>query len=420
MEQPLPAGNNRITGLLHLAAAFLHLGLSSFSLAVFNEARRQFVERRQWLTLEEYLEGVALAQLLPGAPALNLVSYLGHRLRGLAGSLTAAVCFLLPGFTTMVLLTELNLAYGTLPVVRSVLLGMGALVAGLLADTILNLWTDGADTPALILLAGFGFTGAFWSGSNIFWSLGAAVALSGLLTILSRLKPAWGRHLDRSLRPGRTTRPRDVPLAGSFTWRTFGLNFVWVLLLVGADLWITTRLPLYRQLGLSLFRTGALTFGSGYAMLPFIRETVVAHYHWLSGPEFNTALALSLMTPGPVTIIAAFIGVKTAGLAGAAAACINTYLPAFALVNLLAGFYRYIQRLDWLRSIIRGMVAVFIGSLGSILIGIAGASLHGPATWTLALAAFLARRFTRWDTVWIILAGAAMSALWFGLTPPWI
>lgn len=415
MAQPQSVANNHGVGLLPLAEAFLHLGLSSFSLAVFNEARRQLVERRRWLTLEEYLEGVALAQLLPGAPALNLVGYLGHRLRGLAGSLTAAVCFLLPGFTAMVGLTELYLAFGTLAVVRSVLLGMGALVAGLLTDTIVNLWLDGVNTPALILLAVFGFTTAFWSGTGISLSLAAAVALSGLLTILSRRLPAWGRRLDRPLGPARAVSTRDAAPAGRFGWAGFGRHFLTLLLLLGADLWLTARLPLYRQLGFSLLRIGALTFGSGYAMLPFIRETVVARYHWLSGPEFNTALAFSLMTPGPVTIIAAFIGVKTAGLAGAAVAAVNTYLPAFFLVNLLAGIYRYIQRLDWLRSVIRGMIAVFIGSLGSIILGLAGASLHGPATWILAVAAFLARRFTRWDTAWIILAGAAVSALWFGL-----
>ena len=85
------------------------------------------------------------------------------------------------------------------------------------------------------------------------------------------------------------------------------------------------------------------------------------------------------------------------------------------LVNLLAALYRHIQRLEWLRSVIRGMIAVFIGGLGSIIVGLAASSLHGPDTWALAVAAFLARRFTRWDTIWIILAGAALSALWFGL-----
>ncbi|MDA8336146.1 MAG: chromate efflux transporter [Peptococcaceae bacterium] len=418
MEQPV-AGNRRETGILPLAAAFLRLGLSSFSLAVLNEARRQFVERRGWLTLEEYLDGVAMAQLLPGAPALNLVSWLGHRLRGPAGSFTAAVSFLLPGFTAMVGLTELYLAYGTLTVVRSVLLGMGALVTGLLTDTIINLWLDGINTPSLVLLAVFGFAAVSWSGTAVVLSLAAAVAASTFLTFLSRRWPAWSRYLDRPFRPERTPAARKGPPDGAFDWHGLAHSLLWLGLLLGVDLWLTSRVQLYRQLGLSLFRIGALTFGTGYAMLPFIRATVVARYHWLSGPQFNTALAFSLMTPGPVTIISAFIGMKTAGLSGAALAAANTYLPSFGLVNLMASLYRYIQRVEWLRTVIKGMVAVFVGSLGSIIIGLAGSSLHGPDTWALAAGAFLARRFTKWDTVWIILAGASVSALWFGLARPW-
>ena len=88
------------------------------------------------------------------------------------------------------------------------------------------------------------------------------------------------------------------PAAGPFDWRSLAGNCLWLFPLVGADLWFTSRVPVYHQLAFGLFRIGALTFGSGYAMLPFIRETVVARYHWLSGPEFNTALTFSLMRAG--------------------------------------------------------------------------------------------------------------------------
>ncbi|HLB94866.1 MAG TPA: chromate transporter, partial [Nitrospiria bacterium] len=148
--------------LRHIARTFLGIGLSSFSLAALGEAKRWVTEKRRWFTDDEYMEGLGLAQLLPGAPTVNLSAYLGFRLRGLPGAAVATVCFLIPCFLLMLLLSYLYLTYGEMPVVSGLFRGLGALVVGLVFNTILDLWRSGVKTVFNGLMAFAGFALVFW------------------------------------------------------------------------------------------------------------------------------------------------------------------------------------------------------------------------------------------------------------------
>ncbi|MCO5387144.1 MAG: chromate transporter [Desulfosporosinus sp.] len=148
-------------------------------------------------------------------------------------------------------------------------------------------------------------------------------------------------------------------------------------------------------------------------MLPFIQDSMVNHYHFLTDQEFGVALALSLLTPGPVTVISAFIGYKVAGLFGAALAMANMYLPAFAVVNLISDLYNRAGKIDIIKMVTTGIVAAFIGTLWAVIIKLAGSSLIDFQTIGIALAAFLVQRFTKIDTLWIIISGALLSLLIF-------
>jgi chromate transporter len=132
--------------LWRIAHTFLGIGLGSFSLAALGEAKNWMTQKRKWFTDEEYMQGLGLAQLLPGAPTVNLSSYLGYRLRGLPGAAAATLCFLLPCFFLMLLLSHLYLVYGEMPVVSGLFRGLGALVVGLVFNTVLNLWRSGVKT----------------------------------------------------------------------------------------------------------------------------------------------------------------------------------------------------------------------------------------------------------------------------------
>jgi chromate transporter len=171
--------------------------------------------------------------------------------------------------------------------------------------------------------------------------------------------------------------------------------------------------PTFRNLGNSLFGIGGLTFGSGYAMLPFIQDAMVNQYHFVTDKEFGVALALSLLTPGPVTVISAFIGYKVAGVFGAALAMANMYLPSFAVVTIISDLYNRAGKVDKVKMVISGIVAAFFGTLWAVIFKLTGSSLVDLPTCGIALAAFGVQRFTKIDTLWIIIAGALLSLLIF-------
>ena len=148
--------------LWHIARTFLGIGLASFSLAALGEAKNWMTKKRRWFSDEEYMQGLGLAQLMPGAPTVNLSSYLGFRLRGLPGAAAATVCFLIPCFLLMLLLSHLYLNYGDMPVVSGLFRGLGALVVGLVFNTILNLWRSGVKTIFNWMMAIIGFAMVFW------------------------------------------------------------------------------------------------------------------------------------------------------------------------------------------------------------------------------------------------------------------
>ena len=179
------------------------------------------------------------------------------------------------------------------------------------------------------------------------------------------------------------------------------------------NLVINSSNPTFHQLGTTLFGIGGLTFGSGYAMLPFIQDTMVNQYQFVTDKEFGVALALSLLTPGPVTVISAFIGYKVAGLFGAALAMANMYLPAFAFVNIISDLYNRARKVDKFKMVITGIVAAFIGTLWAVVIRLTGSSLVDLPTYGMAIAAFGIQRFTKIDTLWIIIAGALISLVIF-------
>lgn len=179
--------------LWQIAHTFLLIGLASFSLAALDEARRWVTEKRKWFTEDEYLQGVGLAQVLPGAPTVNLTAYLGFRLRGLPGAAAATVSFLTPCFVLMLLLSHLYLKYGALPVISGLFRGLGALVVGLVFNTILNLAKSGIKTAFNWLMAVAGFAMVFWFRMGVLRILLVAGSASFLVFILMHRFPQLHR-----------------------------------------------------------------------------------------------------------------------------------------------------------------------------------------------------------------------------------
>ncbi|AET69036.1 chromate transporter, chromate ion transporter family [Desulfosporosinus orientis DSM 765] len=404
----------KMISLFDIAKTVLHIGLASYSLAALGEAKKTLVEKKHWLTDEEYLNGIALSQLLPGAPAVNLNTYIGYFLRGFPGSLIATIFFILPCFTLMVILAHLYLNYNDLPWVNSLFKGVGALVVGLVLNTIIDLWKRGVNSPQLTVLAAGGFLMIYFLKVNILTLLFLAGSVSLCFTFLTYKFKGWQVIMDQRFWLDKKKAERAAVTAKfSFSKKSFGITLALLAILITVNFTINFSDPVYRQLGNTFFRIGGLTFGSGYAMLPFIQDTMVNHYHFLTNEEFGAALALSLLTPGPVTVISAFIGYKVAGVFGAALSMANIYLPAFAMVNLISDLYNRAGKIELIKMVITGIVAAFIGTLWAVILKLAGSSLVDLPTIGIALAAFGLQRFTKIDTLWIILSGAVLSLFIF-------
>jgi chromate transporter len=192
-------------------------------------------------------------------------------------------------------------------------------------------------------------------------------------------------------------------------WRkTLSLVFYLSLILTVDLLLIRTR-PDLVQMSSAFLRIGAFVFGSGYAMLPFIRDSVVHQFGWLTNQQFAVSLALSLITPGPVTIIGVFIGYKVHGVVGALAGMVNMYFPAWAITTVVAAPYAKAGQARQVREAMSGIVAAFIGTLAVVLVKLAHSTLVDGATVAMAAGAFAMQRFSKIDTVWIVLGGALVS-----------
>jgi chromate transporter len=354
----------------------------------------------------------------------------------------------------------LYLKYGALPVISGLFRGLGALVVGLVFNTILNLAKSGVKTAFNWLMAVAGFAMVFWFRMGVlrillvagsasflvfilmhrfpqlhrwagswrgFWTKQAAKRHSGDARgtaavvrsplVTATLNPIWDRL--RGLRKPRTQEPASPAQADFISacgrvplllgWRkTLSLVFYLSLILTVDLLLIRTR-PDLMQMGSTFLRIGALVFGSGYAMLPFIRDSVVHQFGWLTNQQFAVSLALSLITPGPVTIIGVFIGYKVHGVVGALAGMVNMYFPAWAVTAVVAGPYAKAGQARQVRDAMSGVVAAFIGTLAVVLVKLAHSTLVGAPSVAMAVGAFAMQRFSRIDTVWIVLLGALVS-----------
>ncbi|MGP8107379.1 MAG: chromate transporter [Desulfobaccales bacterium] len=469
MDAPNPGTTDEMprVKLWDIARTFLVIGLTSFSLAALGEAKDWMTKKRRWFSDEEYLQGLGLAQLMPGAPTINLFSYLGFRLRGLPGAAVATVCFLLPCFLLMLLLSHLYLKYGDLPIISGLFRGLGALVVGLVFNTILNLWRSGVKTIFNWMMAIIGFAMVFWFKMGVIKILLIAGGASLMMVLLNHRFPAltrwtgswsgfWRKSAKLSGNPGSGAARQQTeagaaadksnsqqPSLGKIRrlwktksrqaaavvdteyisvcsqmplplhWRKITMLVIWLSLFLAADLFLINLRPELMQMGSRFLRIGALVFGSGYAMLPFIQDTVVHQFHWLTNQQFAVALALSLITPGPVTIIGTFIGYKVAGVVGALVGMVNMYFPAWAMTIIVAAPYAKAGQVGYVKQVIGGIVAAFIGTLVIVLLKLAGATLVDIPAISMAAAAFVVQRFIKIDTIWIILGGALVSLLLF-------
>lgn len=339
---------------------FLRLGTLGFGgpVALVGYMHRDLVEQRQWITEADYKEGLALAQLAPGPLAAQLAIYLGYVHYRIAGATLAGLAFVIPSFLMVVLLGWAYVHFGGIPWMQAVFYGVGAAVIGIIAMSAKKLTEKSIGKDRLLwalylLLA----IVTVVTESEVAWLFIGA----GVLAWLLRAPPKW---LGRAGMPAAAT--LQLPQAGAL----FGAMDV----------------SLLAQVGIFFAKAGAFVFGSGLAIVPFLYGGVVTEHHWLTERQFVDAVAVAMITPGPVVITVGFIGYLIAGLPGAVVAAMATFLPCYLFTVIPAPYFKKYGKLPGVTAFVDGITAAAIGAITGSVIVIARRSITDIPTAVLALA----------------------------------
>jgi chromate transporter len=349
------------------------------------------VAKKSWISRQAFKEGVVIAQTIPGATAMQVAAYVGLRIRGVAGAGAAYLGFVLPAFFFMLILSVAYRATHTMPISKSVFLGLQVIVVAIVAratvtfgKTTLKGWQDA-------LLGGAAACYLAYGGNPILGiSVGAAVGM-----VLYRKRPvheASDRHEGPALQS--TTRSMVSVLA-------IALVGLMLLYFGNHQLW---------DLSLLMLRIDALAFGGGFASVPLMLHEVVNSRHWMNTQEFMDGIAMGQVTPGPIVITATFIGHQTAGVLGAIVATVSVFLPSFVILTLVVPHFDRLKRNPHFQYAMRGILASFIGLLLAVTYKFALAVAWEPLLIVFAGAAFVALML-KVEVPWVVGAGAILSAI---------
>jgi chromate transporter len=361
--------NEQKVGLGEIACVFLKIGAMSYGgPAIMGIMQAEIQEKRQWITKQQFVDGLAIVNALPGPGATQLGIFIGHTKAGVAGGIVAGLCFILPAFLIMLTLAALYVAFGALPSARNAFYGIGPIVVGIFATSVYRLAKGTIKDRSQIMIAV------------------AAVAMM-LFTPLGLVLPLLaagciGIALFHSRRTGL--------VALALLTVAFGVYYVGDILFAtwsGPASEVaprsSERSPGLWELGTFFFKVGAFSFGGGLSMLAFIEEQVVNQFGWLTPREFVDGLALGQLTPGPILMLAAFIGFKLVGLVGAAVAGCAIFLPSFLMILSILPLLRRMKDLQWLKAFMRGVGPAVLGALAVSLVQMAPHAAPDPFTWLL-------------------------------------
>ena len=382
-----PAAEASARGTLwQLTAYFLKLGTIGFGgpVALVGYMQRDLVERHQWIDDEEYKLGLALAQIMPGPLAAQLAIAIGYFAHGVLGATLVGLAFVLPSFLMVLALSMLYVAFGGLWWMQAVFYGVSAAVIGIIAIASYKLArkVNGRDS----LLWGI-FAVLFIVTAVAQAELAEFFLLAGLLVLLVRAPPHWlrSRLPIFGVAPGIVA----LPVLAAAATAAVGGNVLWDILLF-------------------FTKAGAFVFGSGLAIVPFLYEGVVRHFGWLSEQQFLDAVAVAMITPGPVVITVAFIGFLVAGFPGATLAAVGIFLPVWVLTVIPAPWFVRHRNNAQLRAFSDGATAAASGAIAGAVVVLGQRAIVDIPTAAIGLVSLgLLWRFKVPEPLLVLIAGLA-------------
>jgi chromate transporter len=363
---------------MQLLKYFLYLGSLGFGgpVALVGYMQRDLVERRRWFTKDEYMKSLALSQLAPGPLAAQVAICLGYVHSRIAGATLVSLAFVLPSFVMTLAISWLYVRFGGLPWMQAAFYGVGATVIGIitLAAYKLARLTIAKDRLQWATFAAMAAVTA-WTESEMVWLF----LLSGLVAVVAQTPPAWLR--------------RSAP----------------------ACLAIAMVPDVLAQIFWFFAQAGAFVFGSGMAIVPFLYGGVVQEYRWLNDQQFIDAVAVAMLTPGPIVITVAFIGYLVASVPGAVVAAVGVFLPVYLFVVIPFPWFDRISGNPQVKAFVGGVTAAASGAIAGACFVLARRAFVDAPTVLIGVAALaVAWRFKVPEPL-LIAAGAAAGFIIFAL-----
>src|SRR5260221_6077591 len=361
---------------------FEKLGTLGFGgpVALVGYMHRDLVENKKWISEDDYKEGLALSQLAPGPLAAQLSIYLGYIHYRLPGATLAGLAFVLPSFLMVLGIGYAYVSYGGLPWMQAVFYGVGSCVIGIIAIGSYKLTTKslGKDKLlwALFIIVAIA---TFVTEEEILW----IILLAGVGVWFAKAPPKWINYGAQGIVP--VVLLQLQPIAAE------------------SKLW---------QIAWFFTKAGAFVFGSGLAIVPFLYGGVVKEYGWLTEQQFLDAVAVAMITPGPVVITVGFIGYLIGGVPGACVAALATFVPCYLFTVIPAPYFKKYGKHPSIKAFVEGVTAAAIGAIASAVLVLGKRTLTDLPTILIALSTLLLLlKFKKLSEPFIILVAALTGIL---------
>ncbi len=382
--------------------AFFKIGLTAYGMAILQQLKALIIGNK-WLTRDEVDEGLAMVQFYPGPIIYNLTTYCSYKLKGFSGSMLATFLFILPSYLLILFLSWLYFAYGSISWVHPLFLALEAMVIGVVVNVLIDFSSRYIKNGKNAIIAGTAFLLLLYHINALIVIL-VAVVIEFIFRITSK---------DPQQKDKNQTPPDSLSLPGKLSQRMTAIGITG---LVFAAIFLIGLLShnILGQLLFSMFKVGAVAFGSGFTIMPLLQQEAVITHHWLTMQQFADGIAFGQITPGPFLITATFIGYKVAGFWGSVAATFGMFFPSFFYTLIVTEVYDSIKQNRWIRFAIKGIMSAFTGMLLWVVISLGKVSLTHPLSWIFAVGAFILIRYFKLNLLWVFLTGIAVAlALYF-------
>jgi chromate transporter len=375
--------------LREIAALFLRLGATAFGGPAAHIAmmRIEFVQKRAWLSDQEYIDLIGASNLIPGPSSTEVAMHVGSVRAGWRGLVVAGACFIVPAMLIVLALAWAYVEYGTRPEATYLLYGIKPVIIAVVAQALYGLLRTAFKTPFLAAMGVLVFALYLLGGNEIALLFGATAIVVAVHN---------GRRLVSTMRASAFATPLALPFGALLVSSPPGYSLL--------------------TLFLTFLKIGAVLYGSGYVLLAFLRNDFVERLGWLTNEQLLDAVAIGQLTPGPVFTTATFIGYIVGGVPGALVATLGIFLPSFFFVALTHNLIPKLRGSPWTAALLDGVNVAAIGLMAGVTYTLARDAIVDVVTALLTLLAALALIRFRVNSAWLVLAGAIVGLAWNNVT----